>query len=275
MKSLVVDRDDVTCRLIEKYLAEAGCEGIIEPDRNAVFDLENLDDFTVIFVDLSVLINPIKYLIDLKSRLKNIPYIVFMDKDGIEKDAFKAGANGLMSKPVNKQTLQHFLDCGTRFRMLARSLNDPEQEFPYHSGIISNATMNELFLASLDRSSRYVENASLITFSLKNAPQLREDYGEDVEEQASQWVANKIIRLRRQSDILAQTGQNDFMILIQRPLYKDEPIEAAQRFRTNILQYPESDIPEYEGAKISIDINISVIELPTANKISDETIMRP
>jgi hypothetical protein len=43
--------------------------------------------------------------------------------------------------------------------------------------------------------------------------------------------------LRRQSDIIAQTGRNEFCLMLQRPLYETEPMEAANRFADALRRF--------------------------------------
>ena len=275
MKILLVDRDETSTGLVQSYLKDKGHEVIVEPDRNRIFDHGDLDEFGAMFLDLSTQTSSIKFIADLKSRLNEKPYIVLMSQEGNEKEAYKASANAFLKKPVDKNALYDLIEQSQIFKGLASKLRDPDKNFPYHKGIISNTALNELFLASLDRTARYTENSMFLVFSLKNSAQIREDYGEKVEKQASDWVANHIIRLRRQSDIMAQTDDNEHMILIQRPIYKDEPIDAAQRFRASFLQSSDIDMPEAGGKPLKLNINIRVINLPSARKIMDETIVLP
>ena len=275
MRVLVVDRDEISLTLLQGYLKEKEVDAVIEHDRNQVFERDDLDGFDLLLLDLSTMSSPIKYVVDLKSRFSSIPYIVLMAKEGDEKAALRAGANGLLEKPISKQDLFVLLEQVGDFADLVRSLGDPENQYPYHKGIISNMAMNELFLSSLDRTTRYTEDCSLLVFSLKNAEQIAEDYGPEIEEQASQWMSNHVIRLRRQSDLMARTGQNQYMILIQRPLFKEEPLEAARRFVTGFLRHPGADIPEFEGQKITLDVNVRVLELPGARKAFEETVVKP
>ena len=275
MKVLLIDRDDVAVGLLEGYFANSDYELVVEPDRNKVFNHGDLNEYQAILMDLSAQTNPIKYIIDLKAQLKTLPFIILMSKEGREKDVFKAGANAFLKKPIDKLELNEYLEQAQMFHHISKTLSDTEIKFPYHRGIISNSAMNELFLSCLDRTSRYIEDSFFLIFSLKNAKQLYEDYGADLEEQASQWMSNNVIRLRRQSDIMAQIGKSEFAILIQRPVYKDEPIDAAKRFRASFLQHPGADIPQFEGAHVNVNVNIKVVELPGARKHFDETIMRP
>lgn len=275
MRILVVDRDEMTNELIKNHLEGQGHEVVIEPDRNKIYNHGDVSDYGAVFLDLTALRNPIKYVSELKSQLNRLTYIVFLSQDGEEKKALKAGANTLLKKPIDKQNLDDVLEKIERFGRLYSKLRDTDKRFSYHKGIISNSAMGELFLASLDRTSRYVEGSSLLHFTLKNSDQIREDCGENIEQEASQWMANTILRLRRQSDIMARVDDNEYMILIQRPLFKEEPVDAARRFRASFIQHPGNDIPMFEGEKIMLNIGISVFELPGAQKIFDDTVNRP
>lgn len=275
MNILVLDRDDVATGMIEGFCREKDHSITIEKDRNKVYDLEGLNDIEVFFMDLSTLTNPLRFIVELKARLNSLPYIVFMSREGDEKRALKAGANDFLAKPFETQKLQKYLDNAKLFKDLVKELGDSQKQFPYHKGIISNSALNELFLSSLERTSRYIEASALLFFFLKNSEQIQQDFGDDIREQATQWMANHVIRLRRQSDIMAQIDDSKFVILIPRPEYSREPFDAAQRFRASFMQHPGTDIPEHAGKKIDLRVNVSVIEIPGSKKVFDETIICP
>lgn len=275
MKILVVDRDDVSAGIIEGFCKKESYSVTLEKDRNQVYDLDDLDEFDVFFMDLSTLSNPLRFIVELKNRMTRTPYVVFMSQDDDEKKALKGGANDFLLKPFETQIIGKYIENAKLFKNLVNDLANPEKQFPYHKGIVSNSALNELFLSSLERTSRYVEASALIFFTLKNSDQLDQDYGVDTKNQAAQWMANHVIRLRRQSDIMAQTGENQFVIFIPRPVYKKEPFDAAQRFRASFMQHPGSDLPQQAGKKINLNVNISVVEIPTSKKVFDETISCP
>lgn len=275
MDILVIDNDLEAVDLITRAVREAGGLVTVQPDRNRVLDMEGLDKLDAIFLDYSSLSSPKKYILDLKSKHNSLAYLVFMGGQESVKEAMSAGVNAYLPKPVDKQTAQQIASQAVKFKDLARGLADPDRRFPYHKGIISNTAMNELFLAFIDRTTRYAEDSFLLGFTLKNASQLKEDYGEKVRDQACHWMSNTLIRLRRQSDLMAQIGENEYVIFIQRPSYKDEPLEAAQRFRSSFLQRPVGDIPRYEGSPITLDIRINALRLPQAESIFSETVICP
>ena len=56
-------------------------------------------------------------------------------------------------------------------------------------------------------------------------------------------LSQYLVRIRRQS-IIAQTGKNEYCLMLQRPRYDSEPLEAAKRFGEFLgkLGITESDL---------------------------------
>ena len=275
MKALIIDTDEQVCSWAREVLEKNGCDVVTEPDKNKIFDHKPLYEFSAILIDLTSQVNAIRYVIDLKARTEVFPYIVFMDPIKNEKHTLKAGANALLRKPLTEHSLIQAVERGERFKNLSLKLAFPYKKFPYYKGIISNDAMNELFMSCLDRTARYIESAAFVLFELKNSEQIYNDYGPEMEAAAYKWMAQNIIRLRRQSDIMAQIDMNQFLLLIQRPTHRGEPIDAAKRFRNNFQERQTSNLPLIDGEPLKLGIKVSVIQLPQTLKLFDETVFLP
>ena len=71
------------------------------------------------------------------------------------------------------------------------------------------------------------------------------------------------MRLRRQSDIIAQTEKYEYALLLQRPLYETEPNEAANRFAEAINNFDEL----YKSDGIVPEASVILTDLPVGSRI--------
>jgi len=74
-------------------------------------------------------------------------------------------------------------------------------------------------------------------------------------------LSQNLVRLRRQSDILGKTAPNEFCLLLQRPVYDNEPVEAANRFAASLKQ--QTDM--ITSGSVKAMVRISLIDLPTGS----------
>ena len=73
-------------------------------------------------------------------------------------------------------------------------------------------------------------------------------------------MAKHLVRLRRQSDIIGQTRRNEYVLLMQRPAYETEPVDAANRFAEAL-----SKCIDIAGSNpmMEVELTVSLMALPT------------
>ena len=81
-------------------------------------------------------------------------------------------------------------------------------------------------------------------------------------EYATAKLSQYLVRLRRQSDIIAQTGRSEFCLMLQRPMYETEPMEAANRFADALRRF--DDICASENVKV--EVAVTLVDLPVGDK---------
>ena len=230
MKILVIDRDTLSTQLIRSRLEGQGHGVIEEPVKNNALARLEQSDFDLVMFDPSPLNNARPVVLGIRRAAKNYPYIVLMSKDMDESEAVKSGANDILQKPVDGQKLEDIVLNAARMTGLIRRIGDESEDFPSAGGVIAKSAFNQLFLSAIDRADRYGERSFLMFIGIRNYAEILAMDGAYAAEYATAKLSQYLVRLRRQSDIIGQTGKSEYCLMLQRPVYETEPMEAASRF---------------------------------------------
>ncbi|PJB69300.1 MAG: DNA-binding response regulator [Alphaproteobacteria bacterium CG_4_9_14_3_um_filter_47_13] len=262
MKIFVIDRDTLSTQLIRSKLEAMGHtleEEIIKS--NALERLEK-EQFDTIFFDPAPLNNARPIVLGIRRAVRNYPYIILMSQDLDQEDAIRSGANDILAKPLDAAKLDGIIRNSERMIRLIRRIGDENEDFPSAGGVISKSAFNQLFLSSLDRADRYGERSFLVFIGIKNYKELVEMDGPHAASYAAAKLSQYLVRLRRQSDIIAQTGKSEYCLMLQRPQYETEPMEAANRFAEALGQF--NDIATSDNS--TVDIHVTLIDIPIGTK---------
>ena len=124
-----------------------------------------------------------------------------------------------------------------------------EADFPSQKGIIGKDAFNELFLSAIDRAHRYAERSFVVFIDI------------DADDNSFDKIASKIRYIRRQSDVIGRSCEKQFGILLQRPMYESEPMDAMTRFAEVLTtQMQEAELDDL------VKIDLTLIELPFGRK---------
>lgn len=263
MKILVVDRDELNVNLITQKLQAEGHEVTGLESKNDALDAAAEEQYDVLFVDPAPLTSPRPVILNIRRAVKSYPYIFLMSQDFSEEEAIKSGANDLLAKPVDASVLNGSLENADRLRVLVERIGDDSEDFPSAGGVISKSAFNQLFLSSLDRADRYGEKSYLMFISVDNYQDILQTGGPYAAEYAVAKLSQYLVRLRRQSDIIGQTAKYEYTLLLQRPIYDTEPMEAANRFGEALQSY--EDIAS-DGAA-NIELAVRLIEIPSGRML--------
>ena len=184
-----------------------------------------------------------------------------MSQETSQEEAIRAGCNNVLQKPINDSDVKDLADDGIRLAHLVESIADEKEDFPSAGGVISKSAFNQLFRAAIDRACRYGELSYVVIIEVENYEDIRLDYGAYASDYAVSKMAYHLAQLRRQSDIIGQTGKNQYALLLQRPLDHSEPVEAAARFAAGLGALTDIAPPKCESVKILINL----IHLPTGH----------
>lgn len=263
MNILVVDRDAVATQMLRSKLEPLGHKITEEPVKNDAVERLTKQSFDIIFIDPAPLTSARPIVLSMRRSMKAYPYIFLLSDTISQADALKASVNDLMPKPLNGADLDEKMDNAERLIKLMDRIGDDAFDFPSAGGVIAKSAINQLFLASIDRADRYGERSYLLQISLNNYQDLVKTDGQYSADFAVANLCKYLVLLRRQSDIIGQTAKNEYTLLLQRPIYETEPVEAASRFAESLGKL--TDIAHAGGS--AVEISVTLLEIPSAKQI--------
>ncbi len=259
MKILVVDQDKLVTQLLRSKLEPVGHQIVEEPVKNnAVEKLAN-DDFDIVMLDPAPLTTPRPLILSMRRSVANYPYILISSETIPRSEAVQAGANDLLSKPIDPEAVFNSIDNAKRLIKVVQNLSDDSEDFPSAGGVIAKSAFNQLFLSAMDRADRYGEQTYILRIALSNHTEIASTDGIYAAEFAVAKLCQYLVLLRRQSDIIGQTGKNEYSLLLQRPEQASEPADAANRFAQQLSQYKDIDA----SGRVPVEITVSLLDVPS------------
>ncbi len=268
MKILIIDREEITAQLMATRLEPLGHKIVHEPNKNAAAERARDEMFDLIFVDPAPLTSARPVILNLRQKAGKYTYIVQMGLSISQIEAIKCGANDALSKPINPEKLDQTVSNARALVKQVTRIGDESTDFPSAGGIISKSAFNQLFLSAIDRADRYGERSYVVFIGIKNHQIISEGEGPYESDILSAKLSQYLVRLRRQSDIIAQTESYEYALLLQRPMYETEPKEAANRFAESIGSYAEL----FEKDGIEPEFYVKLVDLPIGSQIIEHTL---
>lgn len=268
MKILAVDRDEMITQMIKSKLEPKGHQVFEEKSKNAAIDRLANEAFDIIFLDPAPLTSPRPVILNIRRSVGNYPYIFLSSDTATQEEAIKAGCNDLLKKPIDSEGFEKQIDHAQYFSELVARIGDDSEDFPSAGGVIAKSAFNQLFLSAIDRADRYGEQTYTLFITMSNYRDILEMDGPYAAEYAVAKLSQYLVRLRRQSDIIGQTAKYEYALLLQRPLYETEPVEAANRFAEAFAKY--EGLSSDGSAKP--EITISLVEIPVGRKVVEHVI---
>lgn len=270
MKILVIDRDSLTTQLISARLQAIGHTVVVEAVKNNAIERLAVEKFDAIFIDPSPLSNARPVILGIRRSVRDYPYIVLMSQGMQRDEALRAGANDLLSKPLDASGLDQMVQNAERLTKLIKRIGDESEDFPSAGGVIAKSAFNQLFLSGLDRADRYGERSFLVFIGVANFREIHDIDGPYPAQTIAAKLSQTLVRLRRQSDIIAQTGKSEYCLMLQRPQYETEPMEAATRFAEALAKNDELAL----AGSTKVQLYVTLIDLPVGVKHADH-VMNP
>lgn len=268
MRILVSDRDRLSSQMMTAKLVENGHEVIEESVKNAALERVQGEALDAVFFDPAPLTNARPFILGLRRSLSTYAYIVMLSHADSLHDAVRSGVNDVLTKPLDTQALQKVLSRAQRLGALVNWMADTSQDYPNAGGVIAKSAFNQLFLSAMDRADRYGETSCLLKITVDNFSQILREDGAQAAHYLSSKLAHHLVLLRRQSDIIGQTGPSEYCLLLQRPVTEQEPVDAANRFAAAI-----TDLPEIASTgDLDAQISVTLLTLPSGESSISHTI---
>lgn len=259
MEILVIDRESLTSQLISSKLLAKGHAVVTEPNKNEAFEKIKNGKFDCIILDPTPLSDARPVVVgiwkNVRSALK--PYLILLSKSALPEEAIKAGANDVLIKPFSSLDVDTKIGNAERLMEISRHLAT-EDNVHSSGGLIGKEAFNQLFLSAIDRSFRYAERSLIVFVSMTNYDEVVAAVGEDGVGETIRQLTEKMTFMRRQSDVIGRLGSHDFGILLQRPQYETEPVDAINRFSEILDKFYNS----FEDKERAPKVVLSLVELP-------------
>lgn len=259
MKVLIIDRDTMFSSLLATRIRACGHEVIEATVKNDGIEQIGAKKIDAVFFDPAPLNDAKAIILQIRRQVHSWPYLVLMGEGTDRAAGIKAGCHDGIAKPFDPALVDAALKNAERMVSLIQRIGDESYDFPSAGGVISKSAFNQLFLSAMDRVGRYGESAHVLFIGIPNYEDISLDDGKYAADYAVSKLAQTLVRLRRQSDILAQTGAHEFALLLQRPMTETESLDAAKRFSTALDD--QDDVTSNGVTEIHIEVRL--VHLPT------------
>ena len=259
MKILIIDRDEMFSNLMASKMKAAGHDVVTTTIKNDGIEQIGTNKLDAVYFDPSPMTDPKPILLQIRRMVHTYPYLAMISENNARAAGIQAGCNDGLAKPLDPAALATSLENAARMCDLINRIGDETYDFPSAGGVISKSAFNQLFRSAIDRVSRYNESAHALFISIPNYDDIKIDDGKYAADYVVSKLAQNLVRLRRQSDILAQTGENEFALLLQRPQTETESVDAAKRFSTALDEQTEIT----STGVTDLHIDVSLVGLPT------------
>lgn len=256
---MVIDRDSLTNQLISSKLEAKGHAVVTFQNKNEAFDAIRAGNFDCIMVDPAPLAEPKPVVIAVWRNIVTPvrPYLLLLSKTATAEEAIMAGTNDVLLKPFSTQDIDTKLQNAERLMEISRHLAH-EDDVHSSGGMIGKAAFNQLFLSATDRAFRYGEKSLIVFVHFSNYDELSSSQGPEAVEQTVRKLNEKMTFMRRQSDVIGRLGSKDFAILLQRPQFEAEPLDALNRFSEVLDKFHNTFTDKAAAPKLELHL----VEIP-------------
>lgn len=259
MDILVIDRDSLTNQLITTKLTAKGHSVTVELSKNEAFEKIRTHAYDCIMLDPYPLSEARPVVMGIWKVLKDPikPYLLLLSKSATPEEAILSGTNDVLVKPFSSLDIDAKIGNAERIMEISRHLAK-EDNIHSSGGMIGKAAFNQLYLSALDRAFRYGERSLVVFIDVMNYNEITALGEKGV--QIMNKLTEKITFMRRQSDVVGWLGAQSFGILLQRPQYETEPIDAINRFSEILTEFHREF--DYDSQAIPPTLELNLVELP-------------
>lgn len=259
MDILVIDRDPLTNQLLSARLEAMGHAVTVEANKNEAFEKIKAESFDCILFDPAPLSDALPIVVNILRCVgdRRRPYLILLSKTATEADAVSAFTHNVLHKPFGSQDVE--TKIGNAKRLIDIEANLATQDDTRSGGgLIGRAAFNQLFLSAMDRAFRYTEKSMIVLISMVNYDDIIATDNMDAAEDIVTRLSEKMTHMRRQSDVIGRLGPHDFGIMLQRPQYESESVDALNRFSEILNEFAG----EFMGGAAAPYLDLDLISLP-------------
>lgn len=273
MKILVVDSDELFARLLRTKLEKWGHAVVIENDGDTAFKRINKEPYRMVIMDLDIRGMDGIELCRRIRRLERSRYTYIMFYSSITDKAeimnsLEAGADDFLNKPLNSLELQLRIKAGKRLLNLEDMLLEGAGT-DQSTGVVNAASFRQFFRVSLAEYRRGDSDGALIYVGVMNYRQCSDQYGYNPTESLMNEVARMLLRISRESDLVARVSDDAFCLMAQHT-YWDKCLPIVEKIETQ----SQGITVVADGAELRPQIAIGAVNFPqegmTYEQILDE-----
>ena len=280
---LVAEDDNVSRKILEKSLVEAGYE--VESVENGRQALKKFEEkfFPIVLSDwMMPEMDGFQLCQALREKIwPGYIFIVLLTGKDAKEDVIAglgAGADDYLTKPFNQAELIARLNTGRRFLELEQSLRQANEKIRILSitdpltGCFNRGYMNECLVREVKRSRRYERPLSVVLCDIDHFKTVNDTFGHQAGDQVLINVVQSINEvIRSDVDWLARYGGEEFLLVLPETDAKSA-ILLAERIREQIYEKPTRT----NGAEIGITASFGVGGIDIGiqdNRICSETMI--
>jgi CheY-like chemotaxis protein len=237
MSILLIDRDENAMDQISAMLENHNIPHDRAMTRDQAMEMIRQNAYKAVIVDPAPLNDVRPFVMGARRMAKQYPYILMTSRTIDKQKALSGGCNGLIEKPLDMTKVEKKVLSALRLGQLIGRLGDESEDFPSKDGVIAKSAFNQLFLSCLDRADRYGEQSYMIFVSITNHQEIIANDGLEKFEECCFALKKNLTRIRRLSDIAAQTAKHEFVLMLMRPQNDEEPYLACNRFAESLQEY--------------------------------------
>jgi two-component system cell cycle response regulator len=209
---LIVDDEEVVCKVFAEMLQQYGYQTVIETDARNVLDHLWTARFDVVLLDLLMpAMSGIDLLHQIKQSFEDLPVIIVTGHGSIETAvaSMQAGASDFVTKPVEASVLDIRIKKALEYSHTKRLANTDGL-----TGLYNYRAFRERLEQEVKRANRYHRPLSLIMIDIDHFKLYNDTYGHQQGDHVLMEVAHSLQQLCRTSDIVARYGGEEFALIL-------------------------------------------------------------
>jgi diguanylate cyclase (GGDEF)-like protein len=253
-KILIVDDEEVVCRLFAEMLKLYGYQTVMTTDGSTVVEMLWKEPFDVVLLDLVMPpFHGLELLRQIKQCDENLPVVIVTGYGSIETavESMQAGAADFVTKPVEASVLNIRIQRAIEYAHAKRLANTDSL-----TGLYNRRSFQERLEQEVDRAMRYHRPLSLIMIDVDHFKQYNDTYGHLQGDNILVEVAHTLKTLSRTSDIVARYGGEEFALILPETDKANAEI-LGRRLREYVEQHPFPGTEHLPTKALTISVGIA------------------
>jgi two-component system, cell cycle response regulator len=246
-KVLIVDDEEVVCKLFAEMLKLYGYQTVMTTDGSTVVEMLWKEPFDVVLLDLVMPpFHGLELLRQIRQCDENLPVVIVTGYGSIDTavESMQAGATDFVTKPVEASVLNIRIKRAIEYAHTKRLANTDSL-----TGLYNRRSFQERLEQEVDRAMRYHRPLSLIMIDVDHFKRYNDTHGHLQGDRILVEVSHALKTLSRASDIVARYGGEEFALILPetdkvnaeifgrrlREYVEQQPFPGAEHLPTNAL----------------------------------------